>query len=92
MVFRQTNKNGSSEQQPSGLPTAAERLESLLSQQEQRRRDEAVESAKRVPPEILQWARDMRDVFGPGVRLMKGTKWPGGNDTENAKLKARKRK
>ena len=45
-----------------------------------------------IPPEILQWARHMRDPFGPGVRLKKGVQWPGGNDTENAKLKARKRK
>ena len=45
-----------------------------------------------IPPEILQWAREMRDVFGPGVTLKKGVKWPGGNDTENAKLKARNRK
>lgn len=29
-----------------------------------------------IPPEILKWAREMREVFGPGVKLRKGVKWP----------------
>lgn len=43
-----------------------------------------------IPPDILKWAQKMRDVFGPGVRLRRGVKWPGGNDTEDAKLKYNK--
>lgn len=31
-----------------------------------------------VPPEALAFARAMRDVFGPGVKLRKGLPWPGG--------------
>ena len=44
-----------------------------------------------MPPEIIEFARRMRHPF-PNVKLYPGVPWPGGNDTENAKLKARKRK
>ena len=33
-----------------------------------------------IPPAILAFAKTIRDEFGPGVKLYKGLKWPGGCD------------
>lgn len=34
-----------------------------------------------IPPEILAFARKIRETFGPGVKLYKPQKWPGGVNT-----------
>lgn len=36
--------------------------------------------AEAIPPEILAFAQAIRAEFGPGVKLRKGLKWPGGCD------------
>lgn len=33
---------------------------------------------EQIPPEVLAFARSIREAFGEGVRLYKGQKWPGG--------------
>ena len=37
---------------------------------------------KPVPPKILAFARSIREVFGPGVKLYKGLPWPGGSNVK----------
>ena len=49
-----------------------------LAKLEAKREQKAKENQVLLPPEILAFARAIRDEFGPGVRLRTGEDWPGG--------------
>ena len=38
-----------------------------------------------LPPEILAFARQIRETFGSGVKLHKGLPWPGGASTKGSR-------
>jgi hypothetical protein len=39
-----------------------------------------VKNAQQLDPEVLAFARSIREAFGEGVRLRTGREWPGGSN------------